>query len=67
MLLDPRGEFGCPDCQDQGGYYIEFTLLGITKCFRVDKEHEPFYYKSLTKDLDILLKRAESQFMLKGR
>src|ERR1022692_2696217 len=29
MLLDPRDSYGCPDCRDQGGYYLQLSILGI--------------------------------------
>lgn len=62
MILDPRTQFGCPDCTDQGGYYLQFTMLGMTKHFRVDKGHEPFYYKLLTHDLDTLIDKTLFEF-----
>ncbi|MGN6615821.1 MAG: hypothetical protein ACTHJ5_01480 [Ilyomonas sp.] len=51
MLLDPRNVFGCPDCLDQGGSYFEFTLLGTTRHFEVEKGKEPIYFSSLTEQI----------------
>lgn len=62
MMIDPRKQFGCPDCADQGGYYLQYTMLGITKNCRIDKGHEPFYYKSIVKDLDSLINKTLFEF-----
>lgn len=67
MLFDPRSRFGCPDCHDQGGYYFQFSMLGITRRFQIDKGYEPFYYKDLTKDIDNLIKKVTVEFKLYGR
>lgn len=29
--------FGCPDCADQGGLKVEFSIDGISKTFRIDQ------------------------------
>ena len=52
MLIDPRTRFGCPDCHDQGGYYLDYTLFGIRRYFEIDKESEPLYFVGLTKNID---------------
>jgi hypothetical protein len=52
MLLDPRRQFGCPDCGDWGGYYFEFEFLGITRDFMINKGDEPIYYHDMTYDID---------------
>jgi hypothetical protein len=67
MLIDPRDSFGCPDCLDQGGYYIQFTLLGITRRFQIDKGHEPFYYNDLTKDIKYKIEKASVELKQYGR
>ena len=67
MLLDPRNEFGCPDCHDQGGYYMQFTMLGITRHFQIEKGHEPFYYQGLTKDLNTVIDKTLFEFEQYGR
>ena len=67
MLLDPRNQFGCPDCSDQGGYYFQFTLLGITRRFQIDKGHEPFYYKQLTADIDHKIEKVTTELKQYGR
>lgn len=28
--------YGCPDCADQGGFYISFSYQGVKKSFRLD-------------------------------
>ena len=36
-LLNENETIGCPDCLDQGGYYIEFVHEGHVYNWRVDK------------------------------
>ena len=67
MLFDPREQFGCPDCHDQGGYYLQFKILGITRHFKIDKGHEPFYYSNLTKSLDTVIDKTLLEFEKYGR
>ena len=67
MLLDPREQFGCPDCHDQGGYYLQFTMLGITRHFKIDKGNEPFYYQNLTRDLNTVMNKTLFEFKQYGR
>jgi len=52
MLFDPRTRFGCPDCYDQGGYYLEYTLFGFRRYFEIDKKSEPLYFPGLTNNID---------------
>lgn len=56
MLIDPRSRFGCPDCHDQGGHYLDYTLFGIRRYFEIDKENEPLYFYGLTKNIDDKIK-----------
>ncbi len=58
MLFDPRNRFGCPDCRDQGGYYLQFTMFGLTRRFQIDPGHEPFYYSTLTENIKRKIKKA---------
>ncbi len=67
MLLDPRTIFGCPDCHDQGGYYLDFTLFGIKRHYQIDKESEPFYFTSLTKDIDNKIEAVNHELTKYGR
>jgi hypothetical protein len=67
MLLDPRSKFGCPDCYDQGGYYLQVNMLGVTRRFLIDKGHEPFYYKDLTRDIDQKIDNATTELKQYGR
>ena len=66
MLLDPRGRFGCPDCYDQGGYYLQFTIFGLTRHFRIERQ-QPFYYKNLTKDIEDKLEKSRIELKQHGR
>lgn len=36
MFYSDEKTYGCPDCGDWGGYYIELTSGGITKYWRLD-------------------------------
>jgi hypothetical protein len=67
MLLDPRSQFGCPDCHDQGGYYLQVTMLGVTRRFQIDKGHEPFYYPELTRDIDHKIEDVITELKQYGR
>ncbi len=63
MLLDPRQVFGCPDCHDQGGYYLDYTLWGIRRHFEIDEGSEPLYFPSLTKDIDKKIDEIYAEFI----
>jgi hypothetical protein len=67
MLLDPRTIFGCPDCHDQGGYYLDFTMFGVRRHYQIDKESEPFYFPSLTKDIDKRIEAVNHELTKYGR
>ena len=32
--------FGCPDCRDQGGVFIQYSENGILKSWRIDKDKD---------------------------
>lgn len=36
-LMDETETIGCPDCVDQGGYYLEYKKDGIKYFWRIDK------------------------------
>lgn len=36
LLLTDKEAYGCPDCADQGGFYISFSLQGVEKSLRLD-------------------------------
>ena len=38
LLAAPSGDFGCPDCYDQGGYYIEINIEGTQKFWHIDPD-----------------------------
>jgi hypothetical protein len=67
MLLDPRTIFGSPDGYDQGGYYLDFTLFGIKRHYEIDKKSEPFYFKSLTKEIDDKIREVNAELVKYGR
>jgi len=58
MLLDPRSVFGCPDCFDKGAYYLDFTVVGITRHFEYDEN--PFYFKNLLQQTRSKLEQLKS-------
>ncbi len=67
MLLDPRSIFGSPDAYDQGGYYLDFTLLGIKRHYKIEKGNEPFYFQGLTKEIDIKINKVNVELAKYGR
>lgn len=36
LLLTDKTIFGCPDCADQGGFYLSFSIGGEVKSIRLD-------------------------------
>lgn len=36
LLATDKTVFGCPDCADQGGFYLSFSLKGKSKSIRLD-------------------------------
>lgn len=49
LLKEDKDTFGCPDCADQGGLYIEISNNGTTKSWRIDqnKSAVPVYLHDL--------------------
>lgn len=45
LLEDNRSTFGCPDCADQGGLFIEYSKNGKVQTWRIDqsKRNSPEY------------------------
>src|SRR5690606_35950241 len=45
LLNEKESVFGCPDCADQGGLFIQLSKNGVVKSWRIDtqKEHVPSY------------------------
>lgn len=57
-LLDLENEtIGCPDCADQGGYYIQFTDKEGTKTFKIDtfRDNVPMYLHGYIDQIDFVL------------
>lgn len=67
MLFDPRKQFGCPDCIDQGGYFFEFEVFGIRRQFKIDKGHEPIYHFNLTQDIQDKIEMIQGELKKYGR
>ena len=67
MLIDPRTRFGCPDCHDQGGYYLDYTLFGIRRYFEIDKKSEPLYFVGVTKSIDNKIDEINGEIPKYGR
>lgn len=40
LLNDKDTTFGCPDCRDQGGIFIQYSENGIVKSWRIDKDKD---------------------------
>ncbi|WP_333820128.1 hypothetical protein [Ohtaekwangia sp.] len=62
MLLEPRTRFGCPDCWDQGGCFLEFTLLGVKRQFEIEEGKEPLYFPQLTDEVSKRVKAIRNEF-----
>ncbi len=45
LLSEENSIFGCPDCADQGGLFIQYIQNGDVKSWRIDQsqEHVPDY------------------------
>lgn len=37
LLKESKSVFGCPDCADGGGLYIEYNVKGVRKYWHIDK------------------------------
>lgn len=37
LLLEKETTFGCPDCADGGGLYIEYSKDGVVKSWKIDQ------------------------------
>lgn len=61
MLLDPIGPWGCPDCSDQCGIYLDTTVWGLRRTYKIDPNRSPWYYKGLTNELRYLMEKVRSQ------
>ena len=48
LLYQNQTVFGCPDCLDQGGIYIQYSKNGIIKSWRIDQDKSqiPKYLRS---------------------
>lgn len=40
LLNDKDTRFGCPDCRDQGGIFIQYSENGIVQSWRIDKDKD---------------------------
>ena len=40
LLTEKESVFGCPDCSDGGGVFIEYSKNGIKKSWRIDQFEE---------------------------
>lgn len=40
LLNEKDTSFGCPDCRDQGGVFIQYSENGILKSWRIDKNKD---------------------------
>ena len=50
LLDEEKSTIGCPDCADQGGYFIQITRDGETRTWKLDTNQNslPSYLKSYT-------------------
>lgn len=57
-LLEMESEtIGCPDCADQGGYFIQYTDKEGTKTYKIDtfREKIPLYLHDYLNQIDFVL------------
>ena len=54
LLNDPTEVFGCPDCADGGGLFIQYSDNGVTKSWRIDqdKNRVPTYLHDFIDDVN---------------
>lgn len=65
MLLDTRDHFGCPDCMDQGGYYLEYTLWERSQYFFIDPSRPPLYFLDVCGDINLTIDRITKEMKVK--
>lgn len=59
LLTNITGKFGCPDCNDGGGYLLGFKILGFEFTFTAASEASPWYFKEMTELISDRIKRIE--------
>jgi hypothetical protein len=59
LLGEDADTFGCPDCADQGGYYLELRREGKTYRWRIDTREEelPSYLVAYTRRMNMVLEQ----------
>ncbi len=53
--------FGCPDCADQGGFYLEYKVDGVHKYFVLDqfKDNVPAYARSYLDEVNRVVQELQ--------
>ncbi len=61
LLAETAETIGCPDCADQGGYFIELKTNGETRRWYLDnfKDKLPAYLKTYTAQMDETLAQLQ--------
>lgn len=61
LLAETAETIGCPDCADQGGYFIELKTNGETRRWYLDnfKDKLPAYLKTYTAQIDEALAQLQ--------
>ena len=57
LLTNITRIFGCPDCNDGGGYILGFNFGGVSFKFTFDRESSPWYFSNATDIIDERLKK----------
>lgn len=57
LMKEPEEVIGCPDCADQGGYYLEWRSGDVTRRWRLDTNQTalPAYLAAYTKRIESVL------------
>ena len=54
LWREPAGDMGCPDCVDQGGYFVEISTKSFQRNWRIDKDRKnvPAYLYPFLDEID---------------
>jgi hypothetical protein len=61
LLNSDENTYGCPDCADQGGYYIELKSSKITRSWRIDRDIDelPGFLKTYAQTIESTIDEME--------
>lgn len=59
LLSNFAGGFGCPDCNDGGGYVMGFKFFGMHFSFAFDSNSSPWYFSEAVDTIQDRLKKID--------